>query len=361
MVIVIIGILSAVAMRALDGALDRGRFEATVEEMDELVYAMVGNPGLYSGGVRTDFGYFGDVGSLPPNLDALVTNPGYGTWRGPYITVDFTQDPNGYRVDAWGNGYTYQSLTITSSGGGSPITRRVANSMAELTSNTVSGVVLDGVGNPPGTEAANVTVRVSFPSGAGMITTRTTTPNSSGTYSFTSLIPVGNHLIQAIYSATSDTAATYVSIPPGSQVVANLRLPGNLWSAAGGAGLTIVAGTRRTNSSGRDVRFDVQNTTPSGITITSIRADYDRTAWYEEIRIGGTQVFDDTTPRGASGETKTFSPYTIASGNQERVEYFRFRDEPTTPANNVDMRGANFTVTFSDGSVVRFVAGEDDP
>jgi prepilin-type N-terminal cleavage/methylation domain-containing protein len=249
LVIVILGILSTVAMRTIDNSLQRSRFESSLQEMNQLVEAMVGNPELFSGGVRTDFGYFGDIGALPTNLDALTVNPGYATWNGPYMVQDFIQDPNGYKIDAWGEAYGYSGVTITSNGGGSPITRNIASNMAELTSNTIKGVVIDGVGNPPGIEAFNVTVRVIHPDGAGGMLTRTTNPSGSGTYSFDNQIPIGNHEIQAIYSATGDTSSVYVSILPHSETIANIRLPGNLWSAGGGGGggggMTYVAGDGR--------------------------------------------------------------------------------------------------------------------
>jgi prepilin-type N-terminal cleavage/methylation domain-containing protein len=355
MVIVIIGILSAVALRVIDNALDRGRFEATVKEMDQLVEAMVGNPDLYSGGVRTDFGYFGDVGSLPPNLDALASNPGYGTWNGPYISRDFTQDPNGFKIDAWGNSYSYQGLTITSSGGGSTITRRIADSQSDLTSNTVRGVVLDGVGNPPGTEASNVTVRITFPNGSGSMTTRATSPNASGSYGFLNQIPIGNQEVNAVYSTTSDTATLFISVLPGSETIANLRLPGNLWSAAGGGGgLTLVAGSATTKNGGRDIEFRVENNSGSDISITSIKAVYATSAWYEQVKIAGSTVFNNNNPRGGSGDTQTFSSIIISNGSNVKVEYKKFKDAQSGPAMNVDMSGTSFTITFSDGSVVTF-------
>ncbi len=358
-VVVIIGILSTVAMRAIDRTLDRGRFESTVEEMDQLVHAMVGDPGLYSGGARTDFGYFGDVGSLPPDLDALVSNPGYGTWDGPYMSRDFTQDADGFKIDAWGNSYTYEGVTITSSGGGNQITRRIANTLGDLTSNTIQGVVLDGLGNSPGSDAGNVTIRITHPDASGSIMTRTTSPNASGVYSFIDQIPIGNHLIQAIHNTNSDTTARYVSVLPKSVTIMNLRLPGNLWSSAGGS-LMLVNGSLTTSQNGRDVYFSVENISGSDISISSINAEYATSAWYEQITIGASMVFNDKNPRGGSGETKTFPVITIGSGSQVTMQYRRFKDAQSGPAGDVDMRGTTFTVTFSEGSIVTFVAGADD-
>ncbi|HEU4436221.1 MAG TPA: prepilin-type N-terminal cleavage/methylation domain-containing protein, partial [candidate division Zixibacteria bacterium] len=185
LVIIVIGILAAVAFRSMDVALDNSRWDATTQELDRLSWAIAGNPELFANGVRSDFGYVGDVGSLPPNLDALVTNPGgYATWRGPYIQNDFTQNPNDFKTDAWGNLYTYTGgVTIASGGsGGNPISKQYANAAADLTSNTVQGVVTDAQGNAPGTSAPSISIRITYPNGSGGTTTATTNPNGSGKY-----------------------------------------------------------------------------------------------------------------------------------------------------------------------------------
>ncbi|MEA3297326.1 MAG: prepilin-type N-terminal cleavage/methylation domain-containing protein [candidate division Zixibacteria bacterium] len=137
-VIIIVGIIASVAMKSLTGANDAARSEETKRELDELAWAMVGQPDLVSGGVRTDHGYVGDIGSLPPNLDALVINPGgYSTWEGPYIRDDFYTSPSGseseFKVDAWGTPYSYSGgVTISSTGSGSTITRKIARIVDDL-------------------------------------------------------------------------------------------------------------------------------------------------------------------------------------------------------------------------------------
>ncbi|MCK4371866.1 MAG: prepilin-type N-terminal cleavage/methylation domain-containing protein, partial [candidate division Zixibacteria bacterium] len=89
-VIVIVAIIASVAVKSLKGTNEVVRTEETKAELEQLAYAVAGNPAVLSGGARTDYGYVGDVGALPPNLDALVTNPGgYGTWDGPYVRDDF--------------------------------------------------------------------------------------------------------------------------------------------------------------------------------------------------------------------------------------------------------------------------------
>ena len=101
-VIVITGILLTVALKTGGKITNSARTEETLQEMDHLAFAIVGDPGSYSAGSRSEFGYVGDVGSLPPNLDALTTNPGaYSTWNGPYIDNRFVQTATDYKKDAY--------------------------------------------------------------------------------------------------------------------------------------------------------------------------------------------------------------------------------------------------------------------
>ena len=120
MVIVVIGILATVAMQSMQGGIERARYQETQTEMDAIVFAIRGNPDLYANGLRSDFGYVGDIGAVPSSLDDLISNPGLGTWNGPYLTGRFTEDTQGHAKDAWGNAYAFSSgITVSSTGGGS--------------------------------------------------------------------------------------------------------------------------------------------------------------------------------------------------------------------------------------------------
>jgi len=231
LVIVVIGIIGSIALRSMLPTLESAREEATMKEMQSLEYAIVGNPNLISDGIRSDFGYVGDIGSLPPNLDALVANPGgYTTWNGPYIMNDFVENPDDFKKDAWGDLYTYSGgVTLASNGHGNPITRTLASSISVLTSNSVSGTILDGLGTAPGSESGSVRVTIFYPDGSGSITSLVDTPAGNGYFAFSNSIPIGNHLVQAVYTSTNDTTAAYVSVVPGSNVYAELHFPGQLW------------------------------------------------------------------------------------------------------------------------------------
>jgi len=229
LVIVIMGIISTIAMKSLQSSTEQRRFETTTAEMDALARAIVGDERLVSGGVRSDFGYVGDIGSLPANLSALIANPGgYATWKGPYFRIDFNENTGDYQRDAWNDSYTYTGgVTIASSGGGSVITKQFANTAAYLTANTISGMVRDIDLAPPGDSASNVTITIQYPDGAGSNTSSSISPSASGEFSFSGIIPIGIHRIQA--TSNSDTVSRHVVVYPGKTAYTEIRFAGDLW------------------------------------------------------------------------------------------------------------------------------------
>ncbi|MEW5994421.1 MAG: prepilin-type N-terminal cleavage/methylation domain-containing protein [Candidatus Zixiibacteriota bacterium] len=233
-VIIILGILTSVAIGTLTISSDTARVEETKKELDQLAWAIAGQPDLRSGGQRTNFGYVGDVGAMPTNLDALVSNPGYGTWDGPYIRDDFYPSAAGgeteFKVDAWGAAYSYSGgTTITSTGGSSTITRQIAASLDDLLRNAVTVVVTDLASVPPGaTYSDSVDVLLTVPNGAGSVTTKSSNPGSDGFVQFDS-IPIGNHLLRVVYLPTSDTLNRRVIIEPGHDEHLSVSLAEALW------------------------------------------------------------------------------------------------------------------------------------
>jgi prepilin-type N-terminal cleavage/methylation domain-containing protein len=371
-VIVVMGIIATVALRSMEAPIANARFESTRAEMDQLATAIVGNPALYSNGVRTDFGYVGDNGAMPPDLDALNTNPGLGTWNGPYIAGAFSEASDDFKRDAWGTSYSYSGGVTIRSTGGSPntLTRQFANSTSDLLANSVEVYLTDGAGNPPGDSASSVQVTLSYPNGAGGTKDSILASNTSGRAIFSSTVPIGNHPVEAIYTATDDTVAAVVSVLPGGTSYVTLRFPGALWAAdvggGGGGGssgdIEYVSGSA--NVGGADdnnVEFYIENTGSSNVTIDWVVLTYSHspTAYFEELTCDG-QQFDSWNPRAASGDTITFSsPVTLSASQSEKVEVEPFVDKQNGMGNvdPVDMRNVDITVTFSDGSVVTFNTG----
>lgn len=215
-VIVVLGIVAAIAMQSMTASIDDIRRVETEREMEMLVFAIAGNPALHSGGARCDFGYIGDVGAFPPDLKALYRNPGgYATWDGPYLPPGYVQDTTGFRLDAWGAPYLYSGGTqLTSIGSGSDIAVKVASSADDYLSNTLRGIVRDANDSVPGTiHMDSVDVEITVPNGLGGLSTRYTSPDSSGAFTLTSL-PVGTHPVRAIYVPAADTALRYVTVLP---------------------------------------------------------------------------------------------------------------------------------------------------
>jgi len=128
-IIVVLGIVAAVAIPKIGSLIGSSKVTATKSEMAEIKMAIVGSPQNVSGGKYVVRGFMGDVGHVPSSLHDLVTKPdsiqAYNRisergWNGPYI------DSTGgeYLKDAWGVAYAYDPVarTLVSSGSGSDIT-----------------------------------------------------------------------------------------------------------------------------------------------------------------------------------------------------------------------------------------------
>ncbi|HEX2898011.1 MAG TPA: hypothetical protein VHP63_08185, partial [candidate division Zixibacteria bacterium] len=200
-----------------------------------------GDPNVTSGGTRTSFGYVGDVGGMPPNLDALVSNPGgFATWKGPYLRDDYLPSSGSsnteFKVDEWGTAYNYSGYTITSTGGSSTITRKVANSVNELIYNTVAVTVTDQDQVPPGnTGKDSVRIVLTHPNGAGGINTKTRYPAKDGFVAIDS-VPIGQHTLRVIYTPLNDTLTRKVTVNAGELTSVNVSLFRTVWGSTGGGG-----------------------------------------------------------------------------------------------------------------------------
>jgi len=232
-VILIIGILATVVLKSIGKATDVSRTEETKKEMELLAYAIVGNPTQMNAGSRSDYGYVGDVGALPPNWDALVTNPGgYSTWQGPYIKDEFASGAGDteFKLDGWGRQYSSpSSIGFSSTGGGFTITRNVANSTGELFANSVYAVITDLDYSPPGTAYKDsVRFLITIPNGSGSYITKSGTPAADG-YCRIDSIPIGNHLFQTVYFPDNDTLTRRINVCPGEDIHLNINYFSDVW------------------------------------------------------------------------------------------------------------------------------------
>lgn len=369
--------------------------------------AILGDPSKIEGGVRTDFGYLGDMGCLPTptttGLTSLLSQgsfPGWifnsaaqigSGWRGPYITGAATGTATSeFTKDQWGNDYVYTitgacPLTATfqsegrdgAAGGGDDIDYSLS---ATDTTSTVSGFIKDANGNP----VASATVTINYPGGAagpGNLTTSTTTTDGTGRYQFPVSIPLGKRSVSVtpkliVTSARATTAAV------NDDTICR--------------GGVARAGARPCQY----LEFTIVNFSSSPVTVSTLRADYTSTpvSFYYRITWGSAtnRVLDcdATCTPGAqavpgTGATRTFTAgQTIAAatplrpvvfvvdssqkqlsdikigaagevGSAAIVQLVNFRDcntrsDCTGVVGPVSVSGIPFTITFSDGSVVQF-------
>ena len=235
--IVVVGILAAMALQSMSVVVEDARTAKTKRELVVLAEAIAGNPSIMQGGLRSDFGYVGDNGAFPPTLQALLHNPGLATWNGPYLPPGFAEDTTGFKLDEWGKPYTYDgAVSLSSSGGSTTINHRVGNSADDYLANSVSGRILDNAGSPPGLVFRDsVAVELIFPDGAGAIVTRSLNPGSSGTFLFDSL-PAGRHPLRVIYLPEVDTLHRYLTVLPRNRGSLEYRFAEPYFTASAGGG-----------------------------------------------------------------------------------------------------------------------------
>lgn len=365
-IIVIIGILVAVAMKSMTTVTEDVRRVKTEQEMEQLARAIVGDPDITTAGARSDFGYVGDIGAFPPNLTALVTNPGLGTWDGPYLPTGFVQDSAGYRIDEWGQSYGYGGgITITSNGGGTSITKKIADAASDYLLNTFQAVIRDASDNPPGLiYIDSVTVRITIPDGAGSNLTKNYTPDSAGNFTLDSL-PVGQHPLRIIYTPQVDTLLRYITVLPRqkSQPVPTYYFAVAYFSSD----TTGPADSLLTKVTGSDsiyagfcnnISFWIENNTGGDITIASFRLTWTNpTAYYRYVIWDGVTVVNENSPKVGSGELAVFSPpRTVSDGESLKIQIEEFRTQPTG-GSRVNMQNTVFIVDLSDGSTLEVSVG----
>ncbi len=215
MVIIVAGILMSMAMQSMTALMSDARKIKTEQELEMLADAIIGKPEIMTNGIRSDFGYVGDIGSFPVNLDGLYQNPGYATWDGPYIENKFQEDLTGFKTDEWGTAYSYSGgTTISSTGSGSTITKIITNATTDYLYNTLNGSIKDANDSLPGSiYKDSVDIKITIPNGAGGLLNKTYHLDALGNFTLDSL-PVGKHPLKIIYTPNVDTLKRYVTILP---------------------------------------------------------------------------------------------------------------------------------------------------
>ncbi len=361
LVVVLISIFAGTAVHTLHPTLDRQRTDATIAEMAEIGHAIAGDPRLTSGGSRVDFGYVGDVGSVPEDLEHLLDNPGYATWNGPYLTR-FEEDDGSFQVDAWGDEYKFDGIVIKSAGGPdeNPLTLVISPTEAALISNTITGNVRDTGGAPPGLSYLNLSAWMKYPDGAGGMFLSTAEIDPAGRYSFDAEVPIGPHTLYCALDkgTVNDTISVDVRVYAGRTTHQDLVF-GAPWPASSGSGavsaLVYVDGSAIIYGTGNNrLLFRVQNASEVDIRLDYLSCTYEKTAYYQRITVDGTLVANSPQNRYRSGApVHGFYP-TIEKGRTVEIKIEHFRSRVNYRAQPVDMRDEEFQFEFSDGSVMTF-------
>lgn len=360
-IIIALGVMASVAVTYMMPSVEDIRRIKTEREMETLAKAIVGDPSLTQNSVRSDFGYVGDVGAFPPNLQALYQNPGsYATWDGPYIASGYTQDSTGFKTDEWGAMYSYSGgVTISSSGGGSAITKKIADASNDYLLNRFSGTVTDADGSQPGSDYADsVNIVVNIPDGTGGTTIKTYQPDANGSFTLDSL-PVGRHPLDLVYQPASDTLHRFLTILPRHRGTHTYAFAGSYFGVSVSTpGITYVSNSDTLWTGGcSKLKFRIENNSGESIDVSSITLTWSSpTAYYKLVTWSGTTV-RNSNPSAGSGEQSNFSgTQAIANGTQLIVTVEQFKPNPNGSGPSVDMTDTEFTVAFSDGSTFTFTA-----
>lgn len=129
-VIVVLGIIAAVAIPRFGDLSENSKVKATQAEMAVLKRAIIGGGKVVAGGRYIDVGYYGDVGALPSSLTDLAIKPAavavYNQftrrgWNGPYVDTAGGE----YLTDSWGAPYVLDQVSRTLKSVGGPDTLTV--------------------------------------------------------------------------------------------------------------------------------------------------------------------------------------------------------------------------------------------
>ncbi len=363
-VILILGMLFAVAFRTIDATTYQSRFDATTKEMAEIIKAFVGNPDLVSDGRRISFGYVGDLGQLPDNFDGLIRPEGTN-WKGPYVPRKFIEDTTGFKTDAWGSPYQYDRDNgyIRSVGDGRRIlTMKITDSMTDLFNNRIRGTVTDITGAPPVELSSRINMRLTIPK-QGNLTDYYIHPGPDGYYEFTpendKPVPIGNHqLVVKKQYGTQDSIVRWISVIPRSNIIADFRFPTSFRNNL----KYVEASGKAWGSDTNNVGFGVFNSGDDLILDSLVVVYLDTTfAFYEEVRWEGALIWDYSSPppphRNGRGDIAEFNPKPSIETNQlVRIDINGFKANRTAqPADSINMRGIRIAVKFSDGSIIDFI------
>lgn len=379
-VLLIIGILSGVALRAIEMTRERTMYTDTTKKINEIAKAITGNPDLLTDGKRVDYGFIGDMGRLPITLTELIRNTENSpNWHGPYIKIAMLEDTLNptYQIDAWGNQLQYNNQTgaiASRANQRQTLTYNLTDSLTFIFNNRISGIITDNNNNPPGSKATQIDIKLQLPD-----RTTQTQPKTSGAYRIDT-VPIGKHQLTIIrHTAITETLTKWVSVIPKSNTIVDFRL-----ATAFQASLKYVSGTAIPyqqygyDTVPSNIRFDIYNEAGETIKINSMRFSritpfpfdtvYCETIYaINPITHTPTRLFGYSSPyrRPGEGDAVDFFPdIAISPAATLSFTLLHFWDNETSyasPYHQVNMDSSDFQIIFSDGSIISFLAREPIP
>jgi prepilin-type N-terminal cleavage/methylation domain-containing protein len=362
-VVLIIGILGAVAYRTIDATSYQSRFDKTSKDMSEIVKSIVGNPELLSDGRRINFGYVGDMGCLPTNLSALLVSDG-ANWKGPYIARRFIEDTVSFKTDAWGAGYVYDQdrAVIYSTGGGKQgMTMKIADSITDLFDNQINGVITDIDGAPPVEYANRINIKLTFPRN-GQLVDSTINPREDGYYQFNP-VPIGYHrIIVSKEYGSQDSIVRWISVLPRSNIVADFRFASgfrnNLKYVEKSAVVYYEVGG--TDSTKNNIGFRLFNSGPDitldSMVVIDIGTGFGPLAYYEKVEWEDIPIWTYASVRAGIGDVIVFDTKPVITKNSTaRFDIMGFKNSEISGSGDpVGMSSVRLAIKFSDGSIIDF-------
>lgn len=323
-ILTVLAILAAIAVPIALRILQVTAEDATRHEMANLKNAMIGDPRKIQSSFRSDFGFLGDMGRLPANLDELLVRgslPAFAFesskqagagWKGPYITgAAAGEAAEAFKTDQWGHNYIYSDEDFTNADG-QLADGKIASAGPDGTFDTADDIVIEILKNET---TATVRGKVKDTAGAGL---------AAVPVEF--YFPVNGRLTTITANADANGEYVFASVPFGPRSVqAKPRLVLSPASVTQGRG-------------GRDVSLRVINYSESAYTITQIRVNFDPVGGnYDEIKINGRTV--DSANNFTSGQDVTIASTTVATSQAARPSERVFIDSPDTQLADITISG----------------------
>lgn len=375
------------------------RTARTEAQLQRLKAAMVGDREVRRSLDRTAFGYVGDFGRLPDSLPQLLHPFGQPTfdvrtdrrlgagWQGPYLLPETLNDTARIHRDAWGRPLRWTTRDsvvdgsvwagwLRSAGEDGEVDTGddvvVPVHRTEVVSDTVRGVVADTAGEPLPNRAVSLTLRRD-----GALVDTTVFTDNAGRFTFRN-VPLGRSLVRLGTGSGGSEGGGRLELVPGSALETTIQ-------------------------GDRTVQFEIFNPGDTEVVITSVRATYNTTAFYRWVKseqpgqaqkdlfdaqdVGGPwpgsgdlvnfTEFDTIPPVGQTIESQVspLSRVVLVDGplivldslllaeagesdiGEEAAATIILRDFRVNSQGGgrpVDMSGVDFTIEWSDGSVMSF-------